>query len=140
MKLGHLTFKIFLMIFLNDIGDTISQSFMKKGLVATGISSVHLANLTEFLIRAVSSPLLWLGILFYALNFFLWIIILYKVDLSIAMPVGSFSYILVPVAAMIFFHESVGPLRWAGIALIILGIHFVSRSRKESPPGGAEDA
>jgi undecaprenyl phosphate-alpha-L-ara4N flippase subunit ArnE len=69
------------------------------------------------------------------LNFFIWIVILYKTDLSIAMPVGSFSYIFVPVAAIIFLHERVSLLRWAGIAFIILGIHFVSQSRSGAKPG-----
>ena len=129
MKYGHLTFKIFLMIVLNDIGDTVSQTLMKQGLAATGISSVSMGNIAEFFARGVSSPVLWLGILVYVLNFFIWIVIIYKIDLSIAMPVSSFSYILVPIAAMVFFHEKVEPLRWLGIAFIILGIYFVSKSK-----------
>ncbi|MCX5679581.1 MAG: EamA family transporter [Candidatus Omnitrophica bacterium] len=129
MKYGHLTLKIFLMIVLNDIGDTISQALMKQGLIATGISSVGMGNIAEFLSRGVSSPILWLGILAHILNFFIWIIIIYKIDLSIAMPVGSFSYILVPIAAMIFFHDRIEPLRWLGIAFIMLGIYFVSKSK-----------
>jgi len=138
VKSGHLTLKIFLMIVLNDIGDTIAQAFMKQGLAATGISSVGMGNMAEFLARGVSSPVLWLGILVYVLNFFIWIIIIYKVDLSIAMPVGSFSYILVPIAAMIFFHEKVEPLRWLGIAFIVLGIHLVSKSKPSVKTGKAK--
>lgn len=135
MKLGNITFKIFALIVLNDIGDTLAQAFMKKGLMVTGISSVNFTNLAEFLIKGIGSPFLWLGILFFVLNFFVWIVILYKVDLSIAMPVGSFAYVLIPIAAMIFFHEKVNFLRWVGIALIILGIHFVSKSKKVAPSG-----
>lgn len=139
MKTNYITLKILALIILNDVGDTAAQAFMKQGLVFTGVSSVNFANLTEFLMRSIASPLLWLGILVFALNFFLWITILYKIDLSIAMPVGSFSYILVPVTAMIFFHERIEPLRWVGIALIVLGIHFVSRSRQRAKPGEPED-
>ena len=73
---------------------------------------------------------MWLGIFFYALNFVVWIVILYKVDLSIAMPVGSTSYIFIPIMAMLFLHEHISVLRWVGILLIILGIHFVSQSKK----------
>jgi len=138
MKIGHITLKIFALIVLNDIGDTVAQALMKQGITATGITSVGMGNIVEFLVRGGSSPLLWFGILVYALNFFVWIMIIYKVDLSIAMPVGSFSYVLVPIAAMIFFHEKVGLLRWLGIALIILGIYFVSRSRAKPEPEGIE--
>lgn len=139
MKTNYLTLKIFALIILNDIGDTLAQALMKKGVIATGISSVGFANLVEFFIKGIHSPLLWLGILFHVLNFFLWIVILYKVDLSIAMPVGSFSYILIPMAAIIFLHEKVSPLRWLGIAFIVFGIYFVSKSRQKSAPEAAKD-
>lgn len=137
MSKGHLTLKVFLLIILNDIGDTIAQAFMKEGLLSTGIGSVGIGNLAEFVSKGISSPFLWLGILVYAANFFIWIVILYKIDLSIAMPVGSFSYIFVPIAAAVFFHENVGPVRWVGILLIVLGIHFVSQSKKDGEEGRA---
>ena len=136
MKIGHLTLKIFLLIILNDVGDTIAQAFMKKGLALTGISHVTMSNIMEFVSRSISSPMLWLGIAVYAINFFLLIVILYKVDLSIAMPVGSFSYIFVPLAAAFFLHEKIDLLRWLGIICIVLGIHFVSQSKPPAASGG----
>ncbi len=130
----NLSLKIFALIVLNDLGDTVAQVFLKKGLVATGIDRLAFDTVGELVTRGLASPLLWLGILFYALNFFVWIIILYKIDLSIAMPVGSTSYIFVPVAAMLFLNEHVSLLRWAGIALIVLGIHFVSQTKHSGTP------
>lgn len=117
-NIGHLTLKIFLLIVLNDIADTLAQFLMKKGLMEAG----------PFIVT--------LGILVYALNFLVWITILYKVDLSIAMPVGSTSYILIPLVAMLFLHEHISPLRWLGIIMIVLGIYFVSRSKKPVLPEG----
>lgn len=130
MKQGHLTLKIFALIVLNDIGDTFAQLLMKKGLVQNGISSVQFGNLAEFAMHTASSWLVWLGILVFILNFFIWIVILYRIDLSIAMPVGSTSYFFVPLAAVLFLHEEVSLFRWLGIVLIILGIHLVSQSKR----------
>lgn len=130
MKKSHLTLKIFLLIVLNDLIDTAAQLLMKKGLVQTGIDSVNLSNIAFFAAKNASSIFLWTGILIFASNFFVWIIILYKIPLSIAMPVGSFCYIFVPVCAMLFLHEAISPIRWAGIICIVLGIHFVAQSRK----------
>ena len=130
--------KVFALLVLNDLGDTLAQLLMKKGLLHTGISSVTFGNIVEFCARNSASLVLWLGIIVQVLNFFIWIVILYKVDLSIAMPAGSTSYIFIPVAASIFLHERVSLLRWAGIFLIALGIHFVSKSKKpevaKAPP------
>ncbi len=130
MRDNGLTLKIFLLIVLNDIGDTLAQLLMKKGLSLTGISDIGLGNIAEFAVKGATSPLVWLGVVVFILNFFVWIVILSRVDLSIAMPVGSTSYIFVPIVAMIFLHEHVSLLRWVGIALIVCGIHFVSQSSK----------
>ena len=135
MKHSHLTLKIFTLIVLNDLVDTAAQLLMKKGLIQAGISSVNSGNMMEFAVKNASSVFLWLGILVYAMNFFIWIVILYRVDLSIAMPVGSFAYIFIPASAILFLHEHVSPVRWIGIACIVLGIHFVSQSTKLAKEG-----
>ncbi len=135
MKKSHLTLKTFSLILLNDLSDALAQLIMQKGLIYTTIASISLGNIAEFVMRNAYSSLLWAGLFLYTFNFFLWIIILYKVDLSIAMPVGSLSYVLVPVAATVFLHEYVGLLRWIGIAFIVLGVHFVSQSKKEIKEG-----
>ncbi|MDO8535809.1 MAG: EamA family transporter [Candidatus Omnitrophota bacterium] len=134
MNKSHLTLKIFLLIVLNDLIDTVAQLLMKKGVSATGIDCINLSNIAQFVVKSASSHFLWLGIFVFAMNFFVWIVILYKIDLSIAMPVGSFCYIFVPVCAMLFLRENISLVRWAGIICIVLGIHFVAQSKK--PPQG----
>ncbi|MBF0216391.1 MAG: EamA family transporter [Candidatus Omnitrophica bacterium] len=123
-----LTFRIFLLIIANDLVDTLAQLLMKKGVLSAGMTDIWTHNVIEFMHKGAVSPVLWLGIAVYVLNFFLWIFILARADLSVAMPVGSFCYIFIPMAAVIFLHESVSPVRWIGILFIILGIHFVARS------------
>ena len=132
MKNNALTWKVFFMIVLTDLIDSVGQLFMKKGLVNIGIDSVTLQNLQEFLGKSGASPLIWLGVLFYVLNFFLWITVLSRVDLSVAAPVGSTSYVFVPLLAIFFLGESVGLLRWVGILLIVLGVRFVSQSGRHA--------
>ena len=129
----HLTLKVFSLIILNDIIDSVAQFAMKKGLISTGIDSVALGNIMEFVSKGASSVLIWFGLSLYAVNFLIWIIILYKVDLSIAMPVGSTCYVFVPIIAIVFLHEHMSIVRWLGILCIILGIHFVAQSKKVAP-------
>jgi len=127
-----ITWKLLLLIFLTDVGDSVGQLFMKKGLAITGIHSVNLANGMDFILQNAATPLVWLGIFFYTIPFFIWIVVLSKVDLSVAMPVGSVSYVIIPVIAVIFLGEHVSFSRWLGIALIVLGIFCVSRSKYQS--------
>ena len=125
-----LTSKVFFLIIATDVLESIAELFFKKAAAATGIPNVALHNFLEFSLRIFTLPALWVGILFYCLNFFLWIAVLSRADLSAAFPIGSTTYIIVPVLSMLFLKEKVLLLRWAGITLIIIGICFISKSTR----------
>jgi drug/metabolite transporter (DMT)-like permease len=57
--------------------------------------------------------------------------ILSKIDLSVAVPIASFSYILVPVVSIVFLHEQITALRWLGVLFVLVGVVLVSLSSKE---------
>ncbi len=128
MRASKLTFKIFLMILFNDLGDSFAQLLMKKGLLQTGIEVVTWQTAIEFFVRNASSPLVWAGIIVYALNFFIWIAILSHIDLSVAIPIGSTTYLIIPLLALFFLKEQITLLRWSGIGLIVAGVYFVTKS------------
>lgn len=113
----------------NDVCDAVAQGLWKQGTLNSGISDISLGNVTQFLSLNAASLYIWLGVIIYALNFFIWVLILSRVELSVAMPVGSTTYIMIPFIAMFFFGEHISMMRWFGIALIILGILAVSRSK-----------
>ena len=104
--------------------------FLKKGLSETGISVIGFNNIIQFAFASLSSWLVWAGISIYIISFVLWLVIIYRIDLSIAMPVGSASYIFIPILAVIFLHEHINLVRGLGILMIIFGIYFTSQSRK----------
>ncbi len=128
MRKNNLTLAVLFLMLLTDICESAAQALMKMGLNKTGIDNVTFANLTEFVVKGATSGYIWLGILIFLINFFMWITVLSRIDLSIAYPVSSFSYILVPILAMISLHEVVNPLRWVGIVLIIAGVYLVAKS------------
>jgi drug/metabolite transporter (DMT)-like permease len=130
MRKKRLTFLVFVMLIMTDIGESIAELLLKKGLLHTGILAVSLDNLLEFIARNASSCLIWCGVAVYVVNFLIWIAVLSRVDLSIALPVASTSYLFVPILSVIFLNEHVSLVRWAGVALIIAGIHFLSRSTR----------
>lgn len=132
---GVFLLKVIALILVKDTIESFGDLFFKKGALATGINDVVFSNIIEFAARITSNQWLWIGILFYLANFFLWIVLLSRVDLSIAFPMSSFTYIIVPVLAIIFLKEQVHLIRWAGIFFIIIGITLTSRSA-----GGAEGA
>lgn len=132
-KAGGLTLKIFLAVFLNDAVDALAQVLMKKGIVGEAVVSWSLHDLLSFVAQNAVSPLVIAGIALYALNFLLWIIILTKIDLSLAVPLGSTTYALIPISAVIFLHEKISTMEIMGILCVILGILILSKS-KSAPP------
>lgn len=127
-KKSKLTLSLILLIFSTDIFEALAELFFKKAAIASGFTDLTLANWTLFVTKLPSLSWLWLGLLCYCLNFFLWLTVLYQVELSVAFPTGSVSYILVPAVAILFLHEHVSLWKWCGILLIVSGIWFISRS------------
>lgn len=132
----RLTLKILLVLLFSDVLETLTQfSFKKSVIPESGFDIVAFADIIVFLKGSFSSPFLWLGILCVALTFIIWSTILSKIDLSVAVPIASTSYILVPIVSIIFLHEKITLLRWSGIFFIIIGVIFVSLSTRDKETG-----
>lgn len=129
MKIGQIALRIFFLIIANDALDTIAQLLMKRGLVHFSINILFTSGFNFFHLGSPDMIFLWLGVLVYVLTFFMWMIVLREVDLSVALPIGSMSYIIIPMAAILILHEHVNLFRWMGIISIVLGIGFVSQSK-----------
>ncbi len=59
---------------------------------------------------------------------FLWTLALHRLDLSIAQPAGSLTFVLVAIASRVVLKEHISPRRWAGIALILAGVAAMGAS------------
>jgi len=128
-----LTLNIFLFLIANIFLETAAQMCFKKTAVSQeGFNIIHHHDIFVFLGHMLSSPFLWLGWLAVLLIFTNWSTILSKIDLSIATPIASLSYVLVTLACLIFLHEHVSLLRWSGIIFILGGVSLVSTSKGDS--------
>jgi drug/metabolite transporter (DMT)-like permease len=67
------------------------------------------------------------GILCYVLAFVLWMLILDKMELSLAFPLSGMVYVVVMVASALGLHENPSPLHWAGVGLIVTGVVVLGR-------------
>ena len=126
------TLKILLLLFVSDILETSIHLFFKEGVMTQArFPVVDLSSAVIFLRAVFSSPFLWAGLSTVVVVFIIWSTVLSKIDLSVAVPIASFSYILVPVVSVIFLHEKISVLRWGGILFILAGVILVSLSSKE---------
>jgi multidrug transporter EmrE-like cation transporter len=77
---------------------------------------------------AFSSPMVWCAVMLYLTVFVLWMLILQQFDLSRAFPLAALTYVTVPAAGLLLFHESVSPVQAAAIALILAGVVLVGQN------------
>lgn len=80
------------------------------------------------LIALIVSPWLWTYAACFASATGLWLLALSTLNISYAFPLLSVGYVVVAVLAKLFLGESVPARRWAGIAIISLGVILIARS------------
>ena len=111
---------------------TASELLLKKGASSTAAAGGPSAFLG---VGALRSGWTWLGIVLYVLATLSWLHVLRLLPLAIAFGLINSVHVFVPLGASAFLHESISPRRWAGIALILIGIVALTR-----PAARAEEA
>jgi len=106
----------------------IGQMLLKQGVSSLGKLSISLDALWPLFCKIFTNIWILSGLFLYALSAFLWIIVLSRMELSVAYPLLSMGYILVLLFSWIFFKEDVNFVRWMGVVIICLGVFFISKS------------
>lgn len=73
------------------------------------------------------SPFVVAGLVLYVIPSLIWIVLLKSMPLSLLQPLLSITYVVTPLMAMLVLSETISPLRWAGIATIVVGVCIVAR-------------
>ncbi len=81
-------------------------------------SAAHASTFRE----AIFKPIVWLGIIFWAIELGLWMQVLKTVPLSIAFPLMSLSYVIILISSAIVFKEHINKRHALGAFLITAGV------------------
>jgi len=111
------------------LGDTC----LSRGM--THVPAISLAH-PAALVTVVFTPWVGLGIALLIGFFASYLTALSWADLTFVLPATAFGNVLVALFARFWLHETISIWRWAGIALITLGVGFVAQgpSRTEREP------
>lgn len=110
---------------------TAGQLTLKAAMESIGrIGTAQVSDATQTLARAVKEPLLWIGLVLFGISALFWLVVLSRVDLSLAYPFVGVSYVVVVALARFLFNEQVPTLRWIGVSVIALGIALIGLSSK----------
>jgi drug/metabolite transporter (DMT)-like permease len=121
---------ILIMISVAPLGDT----FLGKGMKQIGaMPGWAPADLFHFFFRAFTNGTIWIAIGLLLTFFIAYLLVLSWADYSYVQPASSASYVLIALLAHFILHEQISPVRWAGVAVICVGVFAVGHTSPRTP-------
>ena len=117
-------FGLLLIAILSSSG---GQFFLKVGALKLG--KVTSNNLVNHVLSILVTPELLVGLLFYGLGAIGYIMLLTRVNLSVAGPSAALIYVFSVLLGYFAFHEPIPDSRLVGLGLIICGVILVAWQR-----------
>jgi uncharacterized membrane protein len=137
-----LQLKTFLMILIMVIAGPLGNVLLGKGMKHIGTLTVWpISQGLHTGLMIFTSLSIWLGISFLIAFFVSYMLVLSWADYSFVQPASSLAYGVVALLGYLILGERVSPLRWAGIAIICLGVFVVSHTtpRTTNPEAAERD-
>lgn len=119
---------IFPVLLLGVLLNAGAQLLLKAGVQRIEDFDLSFNNLFHLGLQISMNPYIVAGIAAYVISVGVWLIVLSRVDVSIAYPMVSLGYVVNAIAAYYLFSEAVTVMRVSGIFVILLGVFMVARS------------
>jgi drug/metabolite transporter (DMT)-like permease len=111
------------LLLISILAGVFGQFFLKLG--ASKLGKVELDNAVSHVLSIVTTPELLIGLTCYGLGAIVYILLLTRVNLSIAAPAISLSYICSVLLGHFWFRESIASAQLIGLAAISIGVVLV---------------
>ncbi len=112
----------------------LGQILVRRGMQQVGsLEDYAPLALMSYFGQALSNADVVLGTVLNAVFYVLFLAALSWTDLTVALPMTALEYGLAAVLAVVILKEVVPPLRWAGIALVIVGVVLITWGGVEAP-------
>ena len=119
--------KTAIMIALIVAADSAGDVLLTKGMRQVGeVSSFAPRELWDIVRRALHNHHFLASLLFMALHFVGFLAVLSWADLSFVFPATALVYVVTTLASKFILRETISVHRWAGTALVCLGVGLVS--------------
>jgi drug/metabolite transporter (DMT)-like permease len=107
---------------------------LKKGITQIGeVDQVSAAEVVRVVKKGATNAYILLGVLGEALFFASLLILMARSDISLLWPLTGLSFVFATFAAIVFLHEQVSPIRWAGVVCIMIGAGLITYSEHAKP-------
>lgn len=119
---------VFILLAVAIVAGVAGQTMLKKGANEATVNLGPFKADVDHVLNLFLNPFVIVGVICYGISAFAYIIALTQTDVSVALPITSLTYVLVAISAFVFLGETISLLRWAGVALVVLGSILVGFS------------
>lgn len=132
-----MTFRKYLVLLAVALFASIGDTLLSRGMKEVG--EIHFSQLQN-VIFAVGNPWIICGIAFLLCFFASFSVALSWADLTFVLPATGLGYVVLALLSHFFLHEQIDLSRWAGIALISIGVGFVAGGPSQTEHPSKESA
>lgn len=122
-------FKFVLILLVGLVLEAVGVVLLSRGLKDIGeLERVSVSEVIRLVKAGATHPKILAGVAFEAAFFGILMFLLGRADVSLVWPLTSLGFVITALAAKFYLHETVSPLRWAGVLLIVVGAALISFS------------
>jgi multidrug transporter EmrE-like cation transporter len=118
------------LVILVVVAGASAQVLLKSGINAASANlGGDISDKSQLFRELLRSPQIWLALFLYAGGLAVWMVALTQLPLNFAYSFQALTYVLVPVASVLWLNEPIPGPRWVGILVICVGIVIVGITR-----------
>jgi len=117
-----------ILLVLMSVGPAVAGQLVLKTAITRVGATVESAGVVGYLVKMFTTPLVLAALGLYGISSMIWMVVLSKLDLSLAYPMVSMAYVLVVFLSWLLLKEPVGWVRIAGLLVICAGVVVISKS------------
>lgn len=120
---------ILILILITVLLNAAAQLLLKGGMAQIGYFEFAWQTAWPITLKIIANPYILGGLFSYAISVALWLLVLSRLEVSYAYALCvGLTYITTTSAAFLLFHESLSPIKLAGMGVILFGVLLLSRS------------
>jgi drug/metabolite transporter (DMT)-like permease len=111
---------------------------LKKGMMdLPEVRSLTVSKSLDLVTAAVTNVHILTGVFCQAVFFACLLVLMTQTDISFLWPLTGLGFVVATLAGIVFLHENVSGIRWAGVILSMVGAALIGMSGHTKPSSGA---
>jgi multidrug transporter EmrE-like cation transporter len=104
-----------------------AQLLLKAGMERIGQFAFSWSNALPIGMQVAANPYVLIGLACYVISVMVWLLVLSRIDVSVAYPMVSLGYVVNALIAYYWLGEELSFLRILGIVIILFGVFLVAK-------------